>query len=175
MPIHHNLRLHKNFLHSASQSNSGWPRSEPCFWKTTKSSNFNSTEHSSLQKGSVQCNVGAGNIGCLLSAVCCGGSVNTLERDNLANLPCQAIYRNCSLLKLNIEPTSLLLEDPRSKASCERNIKATILSIELVLYTFYLLIHAKLKCTFKEEKSSLIKIKQFLLWLFFYCRRSQGW
>ena len=105
----------------------------------------------------------AGNIDCLLSAVCYSDSVNTSERDNLANLPCQAIYRNCTLLKLNIEPTSLLLENQRSKASCERNIKATILSIELVLYTFYLLIHAKLKCTFKEEKSSLIKIKQFLL------------
>ena len=76
--------------------------------------------------------MGAGNISCLLSAVCCSGGDNTSKRDNLANLPCQAIYRNRSLLKLIIKPVVVLLEDQTSKASCERNVKATILSIELV-------------------------------------------
>ena len=58
------------------------------------------------------------------------------------------VYFNSSL-----NPLFLLLEDHRSEASCKSNIKATILSIELVLYAFYLLIHAKLKRTFKEKSS----------------------
>ena len=99
--------------------------------------------------------MGAGNIGFLLSAVCCSGGDNTSERDNLANSPCHAcaIYTNCSLLELIFEPVVVLLEDQRSQASCKSNIKANILSIELVLYAFYLLIHAKLKRTFKEKSS----------------------
>ena len=58
---HHNLRLHKNFSLSASKSNSS---SELCCSTTIEPTNF--TEHSSIQKGSVQCTVGAGNIGYLL-------------------------------------------------------------------------------------------------------------
>ena len=50
----HNLRLHKNFSLSASKSNSC---SEPCCSRTTGPRN--STEHSSIQKGSEQCTVGA--------------------------------------------------------------------------------------------------------------------
>ena len=57
----HNLRLHKNFSLSASKSNSC---SEPCCSRTTEPTN--PIEHSSIQKGSVQCTVGAGNIGYLL-------------------------------------------------------------------------------------------------------------
>ena len=97
--------------------------------------------------------MGAGNIVFLLSTVCCSGGDNTSKRDNLANSPCHAINRNCSLLELIFKPVVVLLEDQRSEASCKSNIKATVLSIELVLYAFYLLIHAKLKRTFKEKSS----------------------
>ena len=63
---HNNFLLHKNFFHSPSSPNSS--PSGPGSSSTTGSSN--STEHSSIQKGGVQCTMGAGNIGCLLSAVC---------------------------------------------------------------------------------------------------------
>ena len=82
--------------------------------------------------------MGAGNIGFLLSAVCCSGGDNTSKRDNLANSPCHAIYRNYSLLELIFKPVVVLLEDQRSKASCKSNTKATILSIELVFSVFIL-------------------------------------
>ena len=100
--------------------------------------------------------MGAGNIVFLLSAVCCSGGDNTSKRDNLANSPCHAIYRNYSLLELIFKPVVVLLEDQRSETSCKSNIKATVLSIELVLYAFYLLIHSKLKRTFKEKSSVVI-------------------
>ena len=61
---HHNLRLHKNFSLSASKSNSC---SALCCSTTIEPNN--STEHSSIQKGSVQCTVGAGNIGYLLYSI----------------------------------------------------------------------------------------------------------
>ena len=61
---HHNLRLTKNFSLSASKSNSC---SELCCSTSTEPSN--SIEHSSIQKGSVQCTVGAGNSGYLLSSI----------------------------------------------------------------------------------------------------------
>ena len=48
-------------------------------------------------------------------------------------------------LKLVIKPVAVLLEDQRSKASRKRNIKATLLSIELVFYAFHPLIRAIFK------------------------------
>ena len=63
---HNNFLLHKNFFHSPSSPNSSSSGPRPS--STTGSSN--STEHNSIQKGGVQCIVGAGNIGCLLSALC---------------------------------------------------------------------------------------------------------
>ena len=61
---HHNLRLHKNFSLAASESNSC---PESCCSRTTEPRN--STERSSIQKGSLQCTVGAVNIGYLLSPI----------------------------------------------------------------------------------------------------------
>ena len=58
--FHHIFRLHKNFLHPSSKPNS-WPH----FPKATKPSN--STEHSSIQKGGVQCTVGAGSMAMVLA------------------------------------------------------------------------------------------------------------
>ena len=97
---------------------------------TTESSN--SIEHSSIQKGGVQCNVGAGNIGCMLCAVCYHGSFDTSTKDDFIGIPLQTIYGYLIVFKLVIKPVAVLFEDQRSKASCKRNIKATILSIELV-------------------------------------------
>ena len=48
------------------------------------------------------------------------------------------IYCYFSLFKLVIKPVPVLLEDQGSKASCKKNVKATILSIELVYYGFQL-------------------------------------
>ena len=69
MSDHFSLLLHSHFSHFASQQNSArWS----CFSKKIESSN--STEHSTIQKGSVQRTVGASNIGRLLSAVWYSGS-----------------------------------------------------------------------------------------------------
>ena len=105
------------------------------------------TEHSSIQKGSVQCTLGAGNIDYLLSAVWYSSSFETSERDDFIHLPCSAIYGYLSVFKLIIKPVVVLLEDQRSEASCERNIKANVPLFELVYYTFPLYtikIHAKI-------------------------------
>ena len=126
---HHNLRLRKNFHYSASKPNSC---SEPCCSRTTEPSN--SIEHSSIQKGSVQCTVGAGNNGYLLSAVCYSSTFDTSSRDVFIPLPCFAIYGYFSVFELVIKPIAVLLEDQRSKASCKSNIKATFLSIELAVF-----------------------------------------
>ncbi|CAH3194690.1 unnamed protein product [Porites evermanni] len=91
---HHNLRLHKNFLYSASSPNSF---SEPCCSRTTEPSN--STEYSSIQKGSLQCTVGAGNNGCLDTYIC---------------ISCLAFYSYPSLLKLVFKSLAVLLEDQRT-------------------------------------------------------------
>ena len=60
--IHYNFLLHENLLHAPSL-----PNSSHCGSRTTEASN--STEHSSIQKGSVQRTVGAGYIIYLLSAI----------------------------------------------------------------------------------------------------------
>ena len=56
-----------------------------CCSRTTEASN--SIEHRSIQKGSVQCTVGAGNIGCLLSAVWYNSSFTTSEREVFIHSP----------------------------------------------------------------------------------------
>ena len=78
-----------------------------------------------------------GNIGCLLSAVWYSGRFDTSERDAFIELPCSELCGYHRLLKLIFKPVSVLLEDQRSAASCERNTKATLLLIELVFYAFY--------------------------------------
>ena len=116
-----------------------------CCSRTTEASN--SIEHRSIQKGSVQCTVGAGNIGCLLSAVWYNSSFTTSEREVFIHSPWFGIYGYFSVFELIIKPLFVLLEDQRSKASCKRNIKATSLSIELVFYAFRLLIRALIFCS----------------------------
>ena len=103
---HHNLRLHKNFLYSASSPNSF---SEPRCSRTTEPSN--STKHSSIQKGSLQCTVGAGNNGCLLSAVYYSGRLDASKRDTYIRISCLAFYGYLSLLKLVFKSLAVLLED----------------------------------------------------------------
>ena len=56
-----------------------------CCSRTTEASN--SIEHRSIQKGSVQCTVGSGNIGCLLSAVWYNSSFTTSEREVFIHSP----------------------------------------------------------------------------------------
>ena len=96
-----------------------------CCLRTTEVSN--SIEHRSIQKGSVQCTVGSGNIGCLLSAVWYNSSFTTSEREVFIHSPRFGIYGYLSVFELIIKPLFVLLEDQRSKASCKRNIKATFL------------------------------------------------
>ena len=127
---HHNLRLHKNLLHSASS----YSFSEPRCSRTTAPNN--SIEHSSIQKGGVQCTVGAGNIGCLLSANGDSACFNAPKRNPYIHVPRWTIYNYLGFLTLVIKPVAVLLEDQRSKASCERNIKRASLFIELVNHFF---------------------------------------
>ena len=58
--------------------------------RTTEPSKF--IEHSSIQKGSVQCTVGTGNIGYLLSSILYSGRFHTSERDAFIDLPCQEFH-----------------------------------------------------------------------------------
>ena len=78
-----------------------------------------------------------GNIGCLLSAVWYSGRFDTSERDAFIELPCSELCGYYRLLQLIFKPVTVLLEDQRSAASCERNTEATLLLIELVFYAFY--------------------------------------
>ena len=131
LPFHHIFRLHKNFLHPSPQPNSC---SNLHFPKATKPSNSN--EHTSIQKGGVQCTVGAGNIGCLLSANGDSTCFNAPKRNPYIHVPRWTIYNYLGFLKLVIKPLAVLLEDQRSKASCERNIKRASLFIKLVNHFF---------------------------------------
>ena len=127
---HHNLRLHKNLLHSASS----YSFSEPFCSRTTAPNNF--IEHTSIQKGGVQCTVGAGNIGSLLSATWYSVYFSSSKRDLFIRSPCSSLDSDFSLLELILKPFTVLLEDHRSKASCKSNIKASLLLIELVFFAF---------------------------------------
>lgn len=132
MPSHLNFMLHKNFLHASSQPNTC---SQPIFTRTAESSTSN--EYSSIQKGSAQCTMGASNICYLLSPFLYSIKISTSKRDaSFKYLPCQGIYGYFSISKLVFKPVALLFEDRRSKKSCKRNIKATLLLIESVYQAF---------------------------------------
>ena len=80
--------------------------------------------------------MGAGNIGCLLSAVLHRGGFETSKRHFFIRLPSTAICDYVNVFELIIKPIVVLLEDQRSEASCKRNIKANVPLLELVYYTF---------------------------------------
>ena len=80
--------------------------------------------------------MGAGNIGCLLSANGDSACFNAPKRNPYIHVPRWTIYNYLGFLKLVIKPLAVLLEDQRSKASCERNIKRASLFIELVNHFF---------------------------------------
>ena len=65
----------------------------------------------SIQKGSVQCIVGSGNIGCLLSAVFYSGSSHTPKRDAFILFPCSGVYSYFIVFKLFVKSIVILLED----------------------------------------------------------------
>ena len=78
---------------------------------------------------------GCKNIGCLISAVLYSGSLDTSTRDDFIGIrrSLDNLLFFFTLFKLVIKPVALLVKiSQRSKASCKRNVKATILSIELV-------------------------------------------
>ena len=74
--------------------------------------------------------MGASNIGYLLSSLCYSGSFDASKRDAFIDLPCSEFYAYHHSLELVIKPIAVLLEDQRSKASCERNIKAFLSLID---------------------------------------------
>ena len=80
---HLSFLLHKNVSYLAPQPSSS---TEPRFRRATEPSN--STEHSSIQKGSVQCTVGAGNVSSLLFAVWYSINFDASKRDLFIRLPC---------------------------------------------------------------------------------------
>ena len=122
MSDHFSLLLHSHFSHFASKQNSArWS----CFSKKIESSN--STEHSSVQKGSVQCTVGASNIVWLLSAVWYSGSFEASRGLSLTFLPCYEVYCFINVLKLIFKPFVILLEDQRSQTSGKRNTQTHLL------------------------------------------------
>ena len=87
----------------------------------------------SIQKGSVQCTVGASNIGYLLSSVRYSRSFNNSKGNVFIYLPCIAIYSCFSVFKLVVKSVAVLLEDHRSETSCKRNITTITLLYQLRL------------------------------------------
>ena len=88
-----------------------------------------------MQKGSVQCTVGAGNIGYLLSSVRYSRSFNNSKGNVFIYLPCFAIYSYFSVFKLVGKSVAVLLEDHRSETSFKTNITTTLLyQLRLRLY-----------------------------------------
>ena len=58
-------------------------------------------------------------------------TLNTSKRVDFISLPGRAIYSYFSVVKFFLEPIVVLLEDQRSKASCERHSQATFLFLGL--------------------------------------------
>ena len=75
-----------------------------------------------------------GSIGRLLSATYHSDGFNTSKTDAFILLPCLATYKYFSIYKLITEPIYLLLEDQKSEIICKRNIQATRLSMERLVY-----------------------------------------
>ena len=73
----------------------------------------NSTEHGSIQKGSIKYTVDTSNISCLLSAFFFRFNYNTSRRP-FTILSCYTIWAGISLPKLFIKPVVVLLENQRS-------------------------------------------------------------
>ena len=105
------LLLHEDFLHPPSSSKSA---ARPC--STTEPNK--STEHSAIQKSSVQFTVAAIHVSRLLSAIFFGIFVHSFDAI-LIIFSRLELRVNFSWLKLVIKPDSLLLEDRRSEASSE--------------------------------------------------------
>ena len=85
--------------------------------------------------------VHTGNIGSLLSATRYSVYFSSSKRDLFIRSPCSSLDSYFSLFELILKPFTVLLEDQRSKASCKRKIKASLLLIELVFFAFHPVIH----------------------------------
>ena len=103
-----NLFLHKDFSHASSSSNS---ISSKFSSRTTEPNN--STEHSAIPKGGVQCNVAAVDISCMLFTILCNELFDTSKYSVFIFVFRLAIFSNFSLPKFINKPDSLLLEDQR--------------------------------------------------------------
>ena len=90
--------------------------------------------------------VDTGNIGSLLSATRYNVYFSSSKRDLFIRSPCSSLDSYFSLFELILKPFTVLLEDQRSKASCKRKIKASLLLIELVFFAFQPVIHPWKTC-----------------------------
>ena len=73
--------------------------------------------------------MGADDVGFFLPAVPYNRSFDTSARDATIVLPCKGIYKYLSSFKLLFKPVAVLLEDKRSKASCEGYHQRTFMFI----------------------------------------------
>ena len=87
LPSYFNRLIHKNFPRSQSSSGSS---TRPC---STKTEPTRCTKHSAIQKGSLQCTVGAVSISFLLYASLCGGNCAHLQWNIFIASQCN--QRNC--------------------------------------------------------------------------------
>ena len=128
VPSSLDLLLHKDFLHPPSSSKSS---TRPC--STTEPNK--STEHSTIQKVIVHCNMAATDAGRLLSSPRCSGGVCDKWWTFCICLSRLVLYNHFSLLKLVFEPDSLLFEVRRSQTSSDghNQTSALLLFFELVL------------------------------------------
>ena len=121
------LLLHEDFLHSSSSSTSS---TRP--YSTTEPNK--STEHSAIQKASVDCAVVASNLNRLLSTIFI---IDNFGHSCWAIFICFSrleLYINFALLKLFVKPDSLPLEATRSETSSKGyNQTSALLLVELAV------------------------------------------
>ena len=101
-----NRLVHKDFSHTRSSSGSS-TRSKSATAEPSKH-----TEHGAIQKGSVQCTVGAVSISYLLFAIFYKGNCDQPEEIIFTALRCpEGNSESPSLLQFHAKSISLLLED----------------------------------------------------------------
>jgi len=117
-----NLLLHKDFPHPSSSSKSSTrPRS------TTEPNE--STEHSTIQKGGVHCNMAATDAGRLLSTLWCSVGFYHEWWKIFICFVRMDLHIHFGLLKLINKPHSLLLEARRSQTNSEGHNQTGALSL----------------------------------------------
>ena len=98
--------LHVDFLRSSSS-----PKPSTKHLSTGTVEPNNSIEHSAVQKGSVQCTVGAVGVSCLLSPLWNSSGFVGLHRTSVSGFSSGPLLNHIGIFKFVLKSSYLLLED----------------------------------------------------------------